>query len=159
MIQLIAILDKDGALVGGPGVMPFVLDELQRLVREQVEKKTVVAGRRTWELFGSELPAAQSIVLSRSSLDLPSKPSLVVPHLDVALGRAREWKHDVVLIGGASVFRQALTRADELRLAYLKPPQEHLLDFPAVDGEIWWPAETKEHPAYELITYHRRDVA
>lgn len=159
MIGLIAILDRDGSLIGGPGRTPWVLDELEQFVSEQVEKKTVLAGRRTWELFGSKLPAFKSLVLSRSSSNALPGPSRVANHLDVAIERALQWKRDLLVIGGASVFRQVLTHVDELHLAYVKSPVSEVLAFPAVDPRTWWCAETREHPAYELVTYKRRGVA
>lgn len=159
MIGLIAILDRDGSLVDGQGRNPWVLDDLKRFVLEHVDKKTVLAGRKTWELFGAELPVFRSVVLSRASTDLPVGPSRVSTHLDVALERAMQWKRDVVVVGGASVFRQVIGKTEELQLAYVKSPVAEVLDFPSLDPRTWWLADSREHPAYELITYRRRGVA
>ena len=158
-MEMMAILALDGGLLGGPDMYPWALQDLRREVFELLKEKTAISGRRTWELWGTELPVAGGVVLSRSSSEIPPGALMVVPNLNVASERAQNLDRDVVVVGGATVFRQALPVVDVLHLAYVKQKPAETLPFPMVKPELWWVESVREHPAYEWVTYRRRNVA
>jgi dihydrofolate reductase len=102
-----------GRVIGRDGELPWHLPEDLQLFKRVTMGATVVMGRATWESLPASvrpLPGRRNVVLSRD-------PSYAAPgaevstSLDDALDRSTG---DVWVIGGASVYAQALPRADRV---------------------------------------------
>ncbi|WP_084075774.1 dihydrofolate reductase [Demequina sp. NBRC 110052] len=148
-------------VIGLDGDMPWELPEdlarFQRLTRGGV----VVMGRRTWESLPPRyrpLPGRTNIVVtSRDAIDgVP-----VAPSLDYALqmASALEPDADVWVIGGASLFAEAMGRAEALEVTEIDLEVEGDTYAPSVDPEAWAIADASE-PAiseaglgYRFVTY------
>jgi dihydrofolate reductase len=69
-------------------------------------------------------------------------------------GRAHDT--DIVyVVGGGSVYRQFLPRADELILSELDEPYAGDTTFPAVDWGRWREIERERYDAFDIVTYVR----
>jgi dihydrofolate reductase len=81
----------------------------------------VIMGRKTWEsaeMRAKPLPRRLNVVVTRRGVTVP-EGVVVAGSLDAALMAARgDHIHDVFVIGGAELIREALERAD-LRWIYL----------------------------------------
>ena len=88
---------------------------------------------------------------------------LVFPSLESALQSCKENEH-VYIIGGASIYRQALPFADELCLTEIdNTAPEADVYFPEVSPEIWQEKSREPHPAdekhlcsYAFVDYVRK---
>lgn len=125
---------------------------------------TIIMGRKTFESFPKgALPNRRNVVLSTRSGDLECPGAEIFPSLEKALQSCREDEH-VYIIGGASVYRQAMLLADELCLTEIDDtaPEADTF-FPEVSPAVWHEKSRESHPAdekhpcpYAFVDYVRR---
>lgn len=161
MIAIIAAIDKNNALGFDNKLLFYLPDDLKRF-KALTTGHTVVMGRKTFDsLPKGALPNRRNIVLSRSSkLVLPGAE--VYPSLEEALKHC-EADEQVFIMGGASVYRQAMTLADKLFLTEIEAEAKQAdVYFPTVDKTVWH--ETKRdarraddrHPYdFSFVDYER----
>ena len=136
MIAIIAAIDKNNALGFENKLLFYLPDDLKRF-KALTTGHTVVMGRKTFDsLPKGALPNRRNIVLSRSKkLELPGAE--VYPSLEEALKHCEE-EEQVFIMGGASVYRQALPLADKLFLTEIDAEAEQAdVYFPAIDKTVW----------------------
>ncbi len=166
-MRIVATLGHPDHTIGGAGIVPWTIPDVQSQIFEEIEDQIAVIGRRSWELFGDDLPCHRAVVLSRESSNsavaaaIGPDDTLRVPNLALALNAARDIDPDreVLVVGGASVFRQALPLAQGMILAVIKSPLPGDLYFPDFSDKEWWIEDTWEHPSFEFLRYRRRNVA
>lgn len=164
MISIVAAVDKNGAIGsnGRPlwtGGMPA--DE--RHFRSLTAGGTVIMGRKAFETFHGLLPGRQNIVISHY---FQVRPGVVMArNLKEAFKESTE--SDINIIGGASIFDQAMEYADRLYITEV----DHQFDeadafFPNIDLAIWREARRESHPAeggnkypYSFLIYDRMPTA
>ena len=100
-------------VIGADGTIPWLLPEEQQHFKRLTMGATVVMGRGTWESLPASvrpLPGRRNIVVTRqASYDAPGAE--VASSLEDAFARA---EGDVWVIGGATVYEQALPLADRV---------------------------------------------
>lgn len=120
-------------VIGRNGKVPWYLPEDLQRFRALTLNHTVIVGRKTWEFDLEQrlLPQRTMIVVSRSLSpgDCLSSGVRVVSSLLAALREVTPTQQ-AFIIGGASIYTQALPLADRLELT--------LLDHP-VDGDTYFP--------------------
>lgn len=109
---------------------------------------TVIMGRRTFEsLPKGALPNRRNIVLSRKGKAEDFPGCDLYPTLNEALASCTG---DVYIIGGASVYREALPKADRLCLTYIyDTPEKADTFFPEINKEEWVETFREEHDVDE----------
>ena len=113
MVALIWAQSSNG-VIGRDGGLPWRLPEDQQLFKRLTMGATVVMGRVTWE----SLPASVRPLPGRRNVVLTGDPTwhaegvVVAGSLDTALADAGDT--DVWVIGGATVYAEALPRADRV---------------------------------------------
>lgn len=143
-IKMIAAIGRNGEL-GGKNALLWHLPGDMRFFRETTRGATVIMGRLTYESIGRPLPKRRNIVISGNS-DFKPEGVEVYASLEEALGAA---DGDVYVIGGASVYNQALPYADELILTEID------CDYPAAD--VFFPQFDKSGWQAELIAENSDD--
>lgn len=161
MIAIIAAIDKNNALGFKNRLLFYLPDDLKRF-KALTTGHTVVMGRKTFDsLPKGALPNRRNIVLSRSTrLELPGAE--VYASLEEALLHCAD-DEQVFIMGGASVYKQAMPLADRLYMTEIDAEAaEADVYFPAIDHELWH--ETKRdvrraddrHPCnYAFVDYER----
>ena len=122
---------------------------------------TIIMGRKTFDSIGKPLPDRTSIVISRQK-DLKIEGCVVVNSLEEALEKSAD-QEEVFIIGGGSIFKEALTKAN--KIFYTKVHKNFNGDtfFPVLDLKVWesvnrqdcMPDEKNEF-AYSFIDYKRK---
>jgi dihydrofolate reductase len=120
-------------------------------VRELTIGKPLIMGRRTWESIGRPLPRRTSIVLTRDP-DFRCDGCLVARTPEEALKLAGD-APDIVVFGGAAVFRTFLPQADRIYLTEVDADVGGDTFFPPLDPSDWVVMEAVEHPADERHAY------
>ena len=162
MIALIAAIDRRRAIGYQNKLLYWLPNDLRRF-KALTTGHTIVMGRRTFEsLPKGALPNRRNIVLSTSpGLELPGAE--VYHSLEEALAACRA-DEQVYIIGGASLYRQALPLADCLCLTEIdaEAPQADAFFHP-VDAAVWQEKSREPHPAdekhpcpYAFVDYVRR---
>ena len=148
MIALIAAIDRRRAIGYQNKLLYWLPNDMKRF-KALTTGHTIVMGRRTFEsLPKGALPNRRNIVLSTSpGLELPGAE--VFRSLEEALAACRA-DEQVYIIGGASLYRQALPLADRLCLTEIEAeaPQADAF-FPEIDTSAWQEKSRESHPADE----------
>ena len=113
-ISIIAAVDRRMAIGFQNKLLFWLPNDLKRF-KALTTGNTIIMGRKTFEsLPKGALPNRRNVVLSTRP-DTVCPGAEVFPSLEVALQSCKEDEH-VYIIGGASVYQQALPLADELCL-------------------------------------------
>jgi dihydrofolate reductase len=114
-LALIAARARNG-VIGLDNRMPWHLPEDLAYFKRVTLGKPVVMGRKTFESIGRPLPGRLNIVVTRNP-DWQAAGVQVAHSLDAALAlAAAAAPEEIMLIGGAELYRQALPQADVLYL-------------------------------------------
>ncbi|MET0447384.1 MAG: dihydrofolate reductase [Aeromicrobium sp.] len=122
--------EAHGGVIGRDGGMPWHVPEDLAHFRSVTSGAPVIMGRRTWESFPPRfrpLPGRRNIVVTRDAA-WSGDGAETAGSLDAALALAGDGR--VWVIGGAGLFREAITRADTLEVTELDL---------AVDGDTFAP--------------------
>lgn len=110
--------------------------------------KPIIMGRKTFESLPGILPGRLHIVISSNFKEL-TKAAISTPNLlyacdlDTTLTCLSVFGHEeVFVIGGASIFEQAMPLADELHISHMDWSGEADTFFPTI-GPEWIPTYTK----------------
>jgi dihydrofolate reductase len=144
MIAIIVAAAENG-VIGSDNRLPWHLpDDLKRFKALSLGKP-IVMGRRTLESIGKPLPGRTNIVVTRQA-GLAIEGVVVVNSLDAALAAAGA-APEVVVIGGAEIFRQALPRADVIHLTRVHARIAGDVVFPELDSGEWRETAVEHHAA------------
>jgi dihydrofolate reductase len=111
----------------------------------------IVMGRRTYESIGKPLPGRENIVVTRNR-DFAAPGCTVVGSLDAAWKAAGD-ADEVCVIGGTSLFREALPLADVIHLTEVEAEVEGDTYFPDFDRSQWKESEVGRHGVDERHAY------
>ena len=161
-LSLIAAIDRRRAIGYQNKLLFWLPNDLKRF-KALTTRHTILMGRKTFEsLPKGALPNRRNVVLSSSaSLSLPGAE--VFHSLEEALASCHADEH-VYIIGGESLYRQALPLADELCLTEIdaEAPAADAW-FPPIDPAAWHeksrdarPADEKHPCPYAFVDYVRR---
>lgn len=133
-ISLIVAMSRN-RVIGIDGRMPWHLPADLRYFRRVTLGCPVLMGRKTCEAIGRPLPGRRNIVISRNPGFRPEGCE-VFPGLDAGLA-ACAGAAEVFVIGGGSLYRELLDRADFLYLTEID--REFVGDtyFPVIDYRQW----------------------
>ena len=145
-INMIAAVARNRAIGNGNKLIYWLPNDLKRF-KQLTTGHTIVMGRRTFEsLPKGALPNRRNCVLTRSSRELPGCECFKTWEEFVASCQPNE---DVFIIGGASIYKQLINKADRLCLTEIDDtPQEADTFFPDY-SEGWVEAWREDHPADE----------
>ncbi len=147
MITLIAAIDRRRAIGYQNRLLYRLPNDLKRF-KALTTGHTIIMGRRTFEsLPKGALPDRRNIVLSRHGAECPGAE--VYPSLEEALRHCVRGE-DIYIIGGESVYVQAMPLANRLCLTEIDAEAPHAdAFFPVVDLARWHEKSRDVHPADE----------
>lgn len=161
ILSLIAAVAENGAIGLENKLLYWLPNDLKRF-KALTTGHTIVMGRRTFEsLPKGALPNRRNIVLSHNtSFEAPATE--VFPSLEAALATCGT-DEEVFVIGGASVYAEALRKADKLCLTLVHDtPQRADVFFPWLNPADWKVEQEERHDAderhafaYTFINYAR----
>lgn len=144
-LTLIAARAANGT-IGRDGDLPWRLpDDLKRFKRLTVGR-IVLMGRKTWVSLGRPLPDRDNWILSRDPAFKPAGAT-VFATLDQALNAAQG--RELMVIGGAELYRQTLPLADRLELTEVLAEVEGDTRFPDLDPVQWQEVSREDRTADE----------
>ncbi|HWQ99274.1 MAG TPA: dihydrofolate reductase [Candidatus Methylomirabilis sp.] len=154
-ITLIAAISSNN-VIGTEGRLPWHLPEDLKRFKSLTTGKTVLMGRKTWESIPEKfrpLPGRKNVVVTR-------QPDYSLPQgverfssIDEAL--ETHTADDVMVIGGADVYRQTMDKADRLEITHVDRVIEGDALFPAIDPSAWKETTREDHNEFAFATYER----
>ena len=161
-MNLIVAVDKNWA-IGHENDLLFSLPGDMKHFRTLTTGGTVIMGRKTLDSFpeGKPLPNRRNIVLSRQE-GLHYENAECYHSLEEALMQCDYWE-DIYIIGGATVYEQAMPLADRLLITHVEDtPEQADAFFPIIDLALWKEVNREEHGTdekhhypYSFVDYER----
>ncbi|MDN3681637.1 type 3 dihydrofolate reductase [Vibrio tapetis subsp. quintayensis] len=153
-ISMIAAMAND-RVIGKDNDMPWHLPADFAWFKRCTMGKPVVMGRKTYQSIGRPLPGRKNIVISRD-------PNLVIEGLETVTSIEQALKlvagvEEVMIIGGGSIYRECLPKADSLYLTYIKADIDGDTQFPDW-GEGWSQSHSQQFKADEKNAYDMKFV-
>lgn len=146
---------SDNGVIGRDGDLPWRLPDEMKHFRRCTLGKTVIMGRKTWEsLPRRPLKKRHNVVVTRQP-GYEAEGATVVSSFEEALSTEGDEK---VVIGGASLYAEALARADVLYVTHVEAVIEGDTFFPPVDWAAWKPTDEARHEADERHAHAFRMV-
>ena len=168
MVALAVIVAvADNGVIGRNNSLPWHLPEDLRYFKRVTLGKPVVMGRKTFESIGRPLPGRANIVITRShewSVDGVS----VVNSLDDALRLAADiaaldGADELMVIGGAEIYTNAIPLAQRLYLTQVHADVEGDAWLPEIDWSRWREvsrerfAASEDNPFdYSFVVFERK---
>lgn len=156
----------DNAVIGIDNRLPWHLPAELKYFKAVTLGKPLVMGRKTWDSLGRPLPGRLNLVVSRQT-DLVAEGAEVRTSLAAAVERAEAWAREreaseIMLIGGAQLFAEALPVAQRLYLTRVALAPAGDVFFPDWQEAEWELVSRQEHaaeddrPAYACEVWERR---
>ena len=150
VVALVVARGENGG-IGKDGVLPWRISTDLKFFRKITLGKPIIMGRRTLESLGRPLDKRANIVLTRDESFRPE--GVIIAHsLAEALKRARaiaekDKVDEITVIGGDSVFREALPLAGRIYLTevHASPPADVFLS--GFDLAGWQELSRERHEA------------
>ncbi len=158
-LSVIAAVARNG-VIGKGGRLPWHLPADLKRFKTLTLGHPVIMGRRTFESIGKPLPGRTNIVVTHER-DLKICGCLVAPSFEKALELCNQAEEAFVL-GGASLYEQALPRADRLYLTRIHADFEGDARMPPLDLSRWKEISREDFLSeplpYSFITYGGRST-
>ncbi|MEE4192440.1 MAG: dihydrofolate reductase [Halieaceae bacterium] len=164
-VALIAAVSDNG-VIGRDNRLPWYIPADLRYFKQVTLGKPVIMGRKTWESMNRPLPGRTNIVITRQA-DYVAEGARVVPDLAAAIELAEsvaliDGIEEIMIIGGAEIYRLALPAAKRLYLTEVHADVEGDTFFPDWDRGVWQEASREQHEApgsdayrYSFAVYER----
>jgi dihydrofolate reductase len=137
----------DNGVIGRDNALPWHLPEDLKHFKRLTMGKPMIMGRKTFESIGKPLPGRLNIVVTRDA-NYHRDGVVVAQDLDAAL-RAAGDAPEVMVIGGAELFRLCLPRATRLHLTRVHAEIPGDVHWPEIDARAWRLAAREPHDADE----------
>jgi dihydrofolate reductase len=153
-ISLIVATDQNG-VIGAEGELPWRLPADMKYFRSRTMGKPVIMGRKTYETIGAApLSGRHNIVMTRAK-DYDAPGCTVAHSVQDALLAAGEVP-EVMIIGGAEIYRRFLPKAARIYLTLIEESFEGNATFPALPAEEWQTIWEERHTTDEGYPYSFR---
>ncbi len=161
----IVVALADNGVIGRDNKLIWRLKTDLKRFREITWGKPMIMGRKTFESIGKPLPGRHNIVLTRDP-NWRADGATVVPNLAEAVAAAgldpKTRAEEVMIIGGAAVYAEALPIATRVHLTEVHMAPEGDTVLPPFDPDHWRETAREDHdaedghPAYSFVTLDRR---
>ena len=155
-ISIIVAIAENNAIGFENKLLYWLPNDLKRF-KALTTGHTIIMGRKTFEsLPKGALPNRRNIVLSRQDIIFPGAERF--SSLETALSQCRN-EEEVFIIGGASVYQEAMPLADKLCITHIHDtPEQADAFFPEIDPSVWKVTNSESHPTDEKHLYPYRFI-
>ncbi len=139
MITIIAAIGKNRELGKNNQLLWHIKADLERF-KKLTLGNVVIMGRKTYQSLPEKfrpLPQRINIVVSKQK-DFVNDPIIIAQSIEEAIKKAKEFKKEIFIAGGASIYEQTLPLADKLYLTLVEK------EFP--DADVFFPPFEKLFP-------------
>jgi dihydrofolate reductase len=133
-ISIIAAMAKN-RVIGVGNSLPWNLKEDMDYFKKITLNKTVIMGQKTFESIGKPLPKRKNIILTKEK-DYSPGGCFTAKSIEDSLKTINP-EEEVMIIGGASVYKQFLPLADKMYLTIIDKDFDGDVFFPDFDYNEW----------------------
>lgn len=143
-VSIVVATDLDGT-IGRENRLPWHLPADLARFKAVTMGKPMIMGRKTWQSIGRPLPGRRSIVLTQQAgFQAPGADVAHTPDEALALAAPAG---EVMVVGGAEVYRLFLPRAGRLYWTEVQARVGGDTRFPPIDPTAWREVACEDHPA------------
>ncbi len=160
MILSIVVAMSRNRVIGRDNQLPWHLPADLKHFKALTMGKPIIMGRKTYESIGRPLPGRTNIVLTRDTA-YQQAGCVIVHDIDAALTAAGDVE-EVMIVGGAELYRQLLSRVYRIYLTQVEIEVEGDAYFPELDPRQWrevacerFSADERNPHDYGFYTYER----
>ncbi len=166
-VAMIAAIGEN-FVIGDEGRIPWRLPTDFAHFKRTTLGKPLIMGRKTFESIGKPLPGRTSIIVTRQADYAAPEGVHVCSSLETALQTAqdvaqRDGVEEVIIGGGAEIYREAMPLADRLYVTHVEASPEGDAPFPPIDPQVWEVSHRhdirrgeKDSADFVVLTYVRR---
>ena len=147
MLITLIVAVADNGVIGRDNALPWHLPEDLKRFKRLTMGKPMIMGRKTFESIGKPLPGRRNIVVTRDTNY--QRDGVDVVHGVGAAIEAAAGAPEVMVIGGADLFRLFLPRAGRVHLTRVHADVDGNVTWPALDNRQWEVIESERHEADE----------
>jgi dihydrofolate reductase len=156
-IALILAMASNG-VIGANGALPWRIPEDMRRFKALTMGKPCIMGRKTWDSLPKKpLPGRSNIVVTRDA-NFTAEGAVATHSLDEALARAGS-ADEIMVIGGAEIYKAALPRATRIYLTEVEGDFEGDARMPPFDPAAWKEVSRERHAsdgvAFSYVTLEK----
>ena len=156
MISIIAAIGKNNELGKDNNLIWHIKGDLAHF-KELTMHKKIVMGASTYKSLPKKLEGREYIILSKSLSNIPD--AVVYQSFDDLLAYLNTLDEEVMIIGGASIYKLFLPYAEVLYLTEIEEESNADVYFPEFDKKDFTKTLSEEHVddniKYKFVTYVR----
>ena len=153
MISIIVAVDPN-LLIGSNGSLPWHIKEDLIHFKNYTLNKTVIMGKTTFDSIGKPLPNRTNIIACNDA-DIKVEGAVVVNDLFKVLKEYKNKDEELVVIGGATIYKLSLEYADKLVISHIKKEYKGDTYFPNFIDKFT-PVSKEEFEEFDVITYVKK---
>ena len=155
-IALVVAVSQNN-VIGRDNQLPWHLPEDLQYFKSVTMGKPILMGRKTFDSIGRPLPGRKNIVITRD-LEWDAEGVEVVHSVDDALATGADAcavanSDEIMIIGGAQIYRDCLPIADRLYLTRVEAEIEGDAFFPDIDIKQWQKIAEKTPKEIDKYSY------
>ena len=162
MLSIIVAIAKNN-VIGKDNKLIWHLPEDLKRFKRLTTNHNIIMGRKTFESLGRVLPNRKHIVLCNDmKLDINDENVEIMDNID-KLKEYEEAEEENFVIGGATIYKLLLPKADKLYITKINQEFEGDVYFPEIDENVWKVVEIekgikdeKNPYDYEYVTYVKK---
>ncbi len=145
-ISIIVAMDRNN-IIGMDNDLPWRLSSDLKRFKEITMGKPIIMGRKTHESIGRPLPGRENIIITHDR-SYSAEGCTVIHDIDdiVIFCKGQD---EVMIMGGAEIYRQILSKADKLYLTEVYAEVKGNIEFPELDRSQWQEISREDHFADE----------
>lgn len=163
-LSIVVAMTKSG-VIGKNGKLPWNISEELANFKNVTRNSIVVMGSRTWKSIPKKfkpLPERFNIVLTSRLKKFASFNHVNVKFSDSLSDVIATYRHSVHtkpihIIGGASVYAQALPYTQTLKISFIKDKYDGDTFFPKINWDEWIEVKKQEFEKFDFVIYERKN--
>ena len=145
-------------VIGKNNSLPWHIPEEFQHFKDTTKNSVVIMGRKTYVSIPDKfrpLPGRHNLIISKSFV---SEENINIhSSIEEAIVKAKNYNRPFFIIGGTSIYTQALEKGlvDRMYISYIKKDYDGDAHFPNFNKEYWEIEKTEDYEKYKLVIYRR----
>ncbi len=159
MIKTIVVATSENHVIGKDNKLLWHMPGDLKHFKDITTGHTVIMGRKTFDSVGKPLPNRRNVIITRQSITIEGCE--VVNSIEAALSLCKD-ELEVFIVGGAEIYKQAMSITDRIYLTIIHKIFEGDSFFPEINKQEWKEVFREDHQPdhknplpYSFITYER----
>ncbi|MCI5746105.1 MAG: dihydrofolate reductase [Erysipelotrichaceae bacterium] len=154
MISLIVAYSKNNRVIGKDNKIPWHIKEDFIHFKNYTLNKTIIMGEQTFISIGKPLPKRKTIVATKTDFTYDHEDVSITHDLFSTLKEYKNKDEELVVCGGATIYKLALPYVDKLIISEVKKEYEGDTFFPSIEEDFV--LEEKEDREEFVIKIYKR---